>query len=141
MPDAVSSAVSLGSWRSESGEAKVAQLSKYVVLVRLVGQAEQPAAPMIFACLEQAFAAGRALDVFWDLEKLINYHSDVRTESTRVLLAHRPQLHSIQTYSTSKLVAMGVSVANLALGGIIRMHKGRTTFDAAIQQACLRSGA
>jgi hypothetical protein len=140
MPDALRSAVSLGNWRGESGEAKVSQLSKYVTLVRLVGQAEQAAAPIIFRSLEQAFAAGHSLDVFWDLEKLINYHSDVRTESTRVLLTHRPQLHSMHTYSISKLVSMGVSVANLALGGIIRMHKGRATFDAAVQEACLRSG-
>jgi hypothetical protein len=128
----------LATWRGADGEADVQQWGPYVTCVRLVGTAEQSAAKVISRALEQAFATGKHLDVFWDLEKLVNYHSDVRTVSTRVLLTHRAQLASVHAYSTSKIVSMGVSVASLALGGLIQAHKTRSSFDRAIQKACLR---
>ena len=55
-----------------------------------------------------------------------NYDSELRTEWTRWLLRNRARLEDIQIVAGSKIVAMGVSVANVALGGIIQSHPKRS---------------
>jgi hypothetical protein len=67
-----------------------------------------------------------------------NYHSDVRVYSTNVLLANRKVVQSVHTVSTSKIVAMGVSVTNLALGGLITNHKTAISFEAALREVLWR---
>jgi hypothetical protein len=124
----------VGSWRGPNGALEISQLAASVVYLQLSGVTEQPAAPVIERTLAKQFAGGERLATFWDLGELVNYHSDVRIFSTRVLLAHRKQISAIHTFTRSKLVAMGVSVANLALGGIITAHPQRESFEAALNQ-------
>jgi hypothetical protein len=57
-----------------------------------------------------------------------------------VLLSNRAKLDSVHAFSTSKLVTMGVTVASLALGGLIQMHKARPQFEAALRSATERLG-
>ena len=130
----INDAVPGACWRSEQGEVTISRRGLRVAVLRLTGITDQPAAPIIERTLTQLFAETTQLHTFWDLEQLVNYHSDVRVFSTRVLLAHRAKLASVHTLSTSRIVGMGVSVANLALGGIIQMHKTRDSFDQALSR-------
>ena len=49
----------------------------------------------------------------------------MRTEWTHWLVTHRARLDDLHIVARSKLVTMGVAVANLALGGIIKLHAQR----------------
>jgi hypothetical protein len=124
----------VGSWRGPNGALEISSLSANVVCLQLTGVTDQPAAVVIERTLAKQFAVAGRLATFWDLSELVNYHSDVRIFSTRVLLAHRKQIITMHTFTRSKLVAMGVSVANLALGGIITAHARRASFDAALNE-------
>jgi len=124
----------LAEWTGGRGAVTISRLGSRVIYLRLVGVAEQPAAATIEQALDQVFAQTTSVATFWDLEKLVNYHSDVRVRSTQFLLAHRSRLHSVHAYSISKVVTMGVAVASLALGGLIQAHKTRAQFDAALHE-------
>jgi hypothetical protein len=125
----------IASWSGAQGELEIYRLRAHVVCLRMIGNVEQPAAKVIESTLAAAFKGGKRLQTFWELGELVSYHSDVRIYSTNVLLANRSQLESLHTYSTSKVVAMGIAVANLALGGIITAHKTRDSFDQALRRA------
>lgn len=122
----------VGSWRGRHGALEITQLAQHVLNLQLSGVTDQPAAPLIERTLAKQFSMTEQLATFWDLGELVNCHVDVRVFATRVLLAHRPQIIAIHAFTRSKLVSMGVSVANLALGGIVRSHPTREGFAEAM---------
>lgn len=81
--------------------------------------------------MDEQFASGpiRLFFEFWDMP---TYDSQMRTEWTGWLLRHRSRLESLHVLARSKLVLMGVSVANLALGGIVKTHETTATFERAL---------
>jgi hypothetical protein len=130
----LSGAEIVGRWSGSQGEVEVSRLRNVVAYVRMSGVAEQAAGKTIERALEQIFARSEQLHTFWDLRDLVNYHSDVRVCSTNALLAQRKKkLIAVHTLSTSKIVAMGVSVANLALGGMVQNHKTSASFELALR--------
>src|SRR6266516_2972993 len=84
-------------------------------------------------------AAAAPVHTFWDLEALVNYHTEVRTACTRALLDNKPRVASIHAFSHSVIVRMGVAVANVALGGTIRSYQQRAPFEAALAAALAES--
>lgn len=125
---------SLGTWRDPRGEVEVLRLRPWLACIRMVGVAGEPAGQLIERLLAKEFAGTARLHTFWDLRDLQNYHSEVRIRSTNVLLANRARLQSVHAFSRSRLVAMGVSVANLAMGGIIKSHTTAESFTAALAE-------
>lgn len=53
---------------------------------------------------------------------LENYHSNARLALPHWLLRNRGEFTDVHLASTSKMVSMGVAVANIAVGGIIEHH-------------------
>jgi hypothetical protein len=47
---------------------------------------------------------------------------------------HRSQIEAIHVLAKAALVRMGVSVANLTLGGIIKTYALRPSFEVALKQ-------
>jgi hypothetical protein len=130
----LSGAESVAKWTGAQGEVEILRLRDVVAYLRMSGIAEQPAGKVIERALEQIFARSKQLHTFWDLRDLVNYHTDVRVCSTNALLAQRKKkLAAVHTLSTSKIVAMGVSVANLALGGMVQNHKTAVSFELAVR--------
>ena len=125
---------SLGIWKDARGEVEVLRLRPSLAYIRMVGVAGEPAGQLIERIFAKEFASPPRLYTFWDLRDLQNYHSEVRIRSTHALLASRARLQSVHAFSRNRLVAMGVSVANLAMGGIIKAHTSAETFDAALEQ-------
>lgn len=123
----------LGTWSGDNGSVEIRRLSERVVYLRCVGANDQPAGPLIEHALERHFEQFSSLAMFWDLAELTSYHSDLRVCTTRVLISHRKQLQEIHAYAQSKLVWMGISVASLALGGLVTNHRSRTSFEAALE--------
>jgi hypothetical protein len=54
---------------------------------------------------------------------------------TAAFLDKRKRISGLHVLVGSKLTAMGVSVANLALGGIVTSHSERPPFASALDQA------
>jgi hypothetical protein len=73
---------------------------------------------------------------FADAENLVNYDSRLRTEMTSRFFPDRKRFGTLTVLLKSKIVAMGVSVANLALGGIVDVtndpHSFKQTLDACL---------
>jgi hypothetical protein len=77
-------------------------------------------------------ASGHAI-AFHDWSALRTYSTEARQLSTEWTLAQRHNFELMAIYVSSSIVAMGVNVANLALGGFIR-----ATTDAAAFATMLR---
>jgi hypothetical protein len=73
--------------------------------------------------------------VFFDLEAMTDYHSDMRTHCTQAILSNRSNVTRLTVIAKSKLVKMGVAVANVALGGIVNTVDSRPAFDLAVRLA------
>lgn len=87
--------------------------------------------------LRQSLQRGRR-HTFWDLEQLERYDSGVRVHATQALLDNRAHVICVKVLAKSKIVRMGVAVANLALGGMIENLDTRLLFERALSQAVLR---
>jgi hypothetical protein len=65
------------------------------------------------------------LHVFHDWLEMTGYDSRCRQRLTSWSVARRDAYQEVHLALRSKLVAMGVQVANLALGGLMRVHTSR----------------
>lgn len=86
--------------------------------------------PLRRAC-DHAVSRGPAW-FFNDWELLEHYTTRGRLEITQWALRHRARIVESHVLVRSRLVAMGVGVANLALGGIYRTHRRRIDFEQAL---------
>lgn len=105
----------------------------HVELIRCEGYAQAAHIEMVLANRTQIIARCGKVALFDDLEDLRGYDSGVRVQLTDWSRQHRHEIVAFHILTRSKLVAMGVTVANLALGGQIRAHTRRTDFDAALR--------
>jgi hypothetical protein len=80
---------------------------------------------------------GRSI-VFADWWDMTGYDSTARVELTAWMAKMRPRMSAFHVLVRSRLVAMGVSVANLALGGWIRSYSLRPPFLGAMQAEVTR---
>jgi hypothetical protein len=80
---------------------------------------------------EEILGEHSGLHVFHDWSGMTGYDSQARIAITNWGLARLKQMRSVHVLHGSKLVAMGVAVANVALGGIVNVHQNRGSFDRA----------
>jgi hypothetical protein len=78
------------------------------------------------------------LSGFHNWLEMTGYDSQSRVLLTEWVLSHRDQTH-LHIGVRSKIVAMGVSVANLALGNLIRTYSSSAAMEAALEKALLAS--
>lgn len=68
---------------------------------------------------------------FWDMEA---YDSALRVETQGWGSKHRAEMESVYLLTRSKLVSMGASVANLAIGGLMKIFTRKEEFDREVQK-------
>jgi hypothetical protein len=105
-----------------------------VVLLVMKGHARAEALPEALAELARFVKSEPGFDYFYDLWNLRVYDSPVRVELTD--FHRRVGLRSLHTLTRSRVVAMGVAVANLALGNRITVHSSRESFDQRLAARC-----
>jgi hypothetical protein len=110
------------------GEMRLWTATPRVLLVTMMGMGSASVMPAFTAAAPRPPADGRHW-LFFDVYLLENYESALRVQMTRWVDARRATLAELHVLHHSKLVAMGVAVANLALGGIINSHTRRATFQ------------
>lgn len=84
--------------------------------------------------------ASGPLRVFHDWFEMTAYDTDARKALTDWSVAHRRDYVEVHIGLASKIVAMGINVANIPLGGLIRAHSSPATFERAFNQ-CLADHA
>ena len=75
------------------------------------------------------------LYVFHDWMELTGYDSRTRMRLTAWSVAHRHAYQEVHLAVRSRIIAMGVQVANVAVGGIMRAHAGTAALEVELARA------
>lgn len=129
---------------SSRGRICVWSIAPKLLVGKVTGYGEAAFAAPIVEGLT-ALATGRAMgeggiDVFFDAFNMDAYASDLRIGMTNAFLEHRAKIVAIHGLTRSRFVAMGATVANIALGGLVHLYGSRAAFDVALEQAARASG-
>lgn len=119
-------------YTSARGEAVISLIKADVMLLKITGHLDGPMGMHVLDAATKAAAATKHYHIFCDWAEMTGYDSDMRSAFTQWAASHRSKV-TFHLLVGSKLVAMGVSVANLALGGILVGYTNRTSFDAALR--------
>ena len=119
-------------WSSPYGALTVTRPLPHIELIRAEGYAEAAVVAPILEHRDRIIRECGSIALFDDLELMTGYASAGRvglTEWSRLNKAHISAFHIL---TRSKITAMGVTVANVALGGHIRAHSRRESFEHAL---------
>ena len=120
------------------GSIRVAQPARDVVTITMRGHAPASVMPRAIELLDSFGAARRPTVFFYDLWDMDTYESGVRVDLTNYHLRHRSLLTALHTCTRSRIVRMGVAVANVALR-IIEQHEDRAAFERVLRRAIERA--
>jgi hypothetical protein len=81
------------------------------------------------------------LYVFHDWRELTGYDSMTRVRLTAWSVKHRHSYQEVHLAVRSRIIAMGVQVANVALGGIMRAHSGIATLEVELARVLRIAGS
>jgi hypothetical protein len=110
-----------------------------VIVFKMRGHVTAEIVPPLLVLLEKFGAAAGPTQFFYDLWDMHGYDSALRVQLTNFHLRNRGHLRSLHACSQSRLVKMGVAVANVVLG-IIVQHDMRSSFEAALRRAVQTAG-
>lgn len=103
-----------------------------IILFRVVGHLDALLGRKFLDHVNRISATNRHIHAFCDWPEMTGYDSDVRSMFTQWVAGNRSKV-TVHILAGSKLVSMGVSVANLALGGALIGYTNRTSFDASLR--------
>lgn len=90
--------------------------------------------------LERIRAAPGKITVFHDWLDMTGYESRCRQRLTSWSMARLHHYEEVHLGVRSKIVAMGVQVANLALGGLISAHSNRAKLEVQLERVLRAKG-
>jgi hypothetical protein len=122
-----------------SGQLAIWKPAPQLLIARIAGYGDGTFVSPIVAAFEESLRRASRVELFFDAEALETYDSELRTQLTARLLADRKRIAELHVLVKAKLVAMGVAVANLALGGIMTSHTARRPFVVALEAALARA--
>ncbi|HMJ09784.1 MAG TPA: hypothetical protein VK524_00190 [Polyangiaceae bacterium] len=120
---------------TKRGTAVFQEPSPGIVVYRVVGFADIEIFRALLPDLQAALTRTGRLELFADAGRLEGYDARFRLEWVDWFIANREKLVDVHVYVRSKLARMGVSVANLATGGMLRPYASVTLFDAALRKS------
>jgi hypothetical protein len=119
---------------SERGSIAYWELSPQIYLTEVRGYMTRDMARLIIERAEPLYARVARLHGFHNWLDMDNYESSCRVELTSWVLRHRSKT-ALHIGLRSRMVAMGVTVANLALGSLIQVHNDEQSLAAALAAA------
>jgi hypothetical protein len=114
---------------SDHGEVVVTRTAPKVVVVTMTGDVDIDGGEHFETWLD--IELREPAHLFWDVFDLKSYATGVRELSVQVMQRHREHILSVHVGATSKVVILGMHLANMAMGGIIKAHHSRLSFDVA----------
>lgn len=126
-----------------AGTVEVWAISAHIYVTRCAGNMSDPHADLLidYAQEMKRRAHGHGLIVFHDWLRMTGYAPGCRARLTTWSVANLSCYASVHMALQSKIVAMGVSVANLALGGIITTHSDLESLDAKLAEVIGRKSS
>lgn len=119
------------SWKTGAWDLLMTSPAHGVFFTRVSGHADLDCALHVMRAFDRLAALTLGdLEVFHDWEHVTGYDSIVRQEFVRWAQEH-PKQGDAHILVKSRLVAMGVSVANVALGGRLKVYADRPKFERA----------
>jgi hypothetical protein len=116
-------------YRGAKGHVVLGPLPRHGLVAILSGYVDDPLAEKVIS--ETVALAGRgAVTAFFDTAEMSGYTTRLRTGMTDAVKKHALAVHVLVR---SKIVAMGVSIANLALGGTVKSYSDLKSFDTQLQ--------
>jgi hypothetical protein len=119
-------------WSTARGTLEIRVPAPDVLVRRFEGHASIHFVEPMVKHLEAALATGVRPIVFDDFELGAGYDSEVRVRLTGWHTLHSGELKEVHILVKSGLLAMGVSVANLATGGAFISYSDRAAFEWAL---------
>ena len=116
-------------WRSDRGSLRIRRPRLDLIVFIETGHLEAQFAPLIEDASNQALV---------DAYDLTGYAPSVRKGPTDWLNRNRSSVAVQHMLVRSKLTKMGLSVASLALGGLLRGHASRASFRLALEETMRR---
>lgn len=116
-------------WWTERGSLEIWRRSPTVLVQTLEGHGEACFVDPMIERLDALVAEGIKARVFDDWERATRYDPETRARLTAWTKANRGALEETVILVRSKLFAMGVNVANLAVGGRLKVVSSRTEFE------------
>ncbi|HKP63936.1 MAG TPA: hypothetical protein VJV78_44685 [Polyangiales bacterium] len=110
------------------------EVSPGVYATEVGGYMTRDMAQLIIERAEPLYALRGRVYGFHNWFEMENYESSCRVELTAWVLGHRDRTE-LHIGLRSRLVAMGVSVANLALGSLIQVHSDMRSLASALATA------
>jgi hypothetical protein len=117
-------------WSCPRGKARVWQPAKGTLALKVTGYLQKDGAEAIVAAMQRVVTLEAPVVTFNDWFEMNGYDSEARLLMTSWVLSSRSKFSAIHVLVHSKLVAMGVSVANLALGGLISTYTSPKVYNA-----------
>jgi hypothetical protein len=124
-------------WATPRGSLGLWTPAPHLLVFELAGHGEAGFVEPIVRDLERL--SGSAWQVFVDAGQLSNYDSPLRIELTAAFRKHSERIEYFPVLLGSKIVAMGVTVANLALKGLVTPFTNRDQFLTSLNDV-LRNG-
>jgi hypothetical protein len=97
----------------------------------MVGYGSVDFASPLLEEFDRLTAGGKRIHLLGDLGRMTDYDSMLRIRCTEHFRARLDAFESLHIHVASRLIAMAVSVANVALSGIITMHSSSSSFTRA----------
>jgi hypothetical protein len=119
--------------RSDRGEFAFWLIAPDVCATYAQGYMTRNMAQLMILQLEPVYASGAMIYGFHNWLGMSNYESACRVDLTAWVLQHRKQTVA-HIALASRLVAMGVSVANLALGSPFHVHESEDALARALAE-------
>ncbi len=116
-------------WSTDRGALEIWRRSKSVVVQTLEGHGEACFLDPMIERLDAIVAEGVHPRVFDDWERATRYDPETRSRLTAWTKANRGAIEETVILVRSKLFAMGVNVANLAVGGRLKVLTSRSEFE------------
>lgn len=109
-----------------------------IVVSRVAGRGSEEVAETMIEEFDRLFADDSALSIFTDMSEMSDYSSKARALLTNWTKKNMPRTRTVHVLVKSKLVAMGVSVANLALRSGMKIHSSAASFEDAVRDEMVR---
>ncbi len=126
-------------WEGDAGRMEARLLAPCFSSVTLSGRVDNYAVSTVEDFL-RAVGPIEGIDMFWDAYALQGVSGEFRSSATSLLLSNRKTIGSIVTLTSSALIAMAVSTANLVLGGMVEGFRERDGYEAKRREVAMRHG-
>jgi hypothetical protein len=124
----------LEKYSSGRGESVITGPKPDILVWKMTGHLDKVTGERFLGVLNRVAPTVKHLYAFVDWAEMTGYDSAVRAMFTQWVATNRSKM-TVHILVGSKIVSMGVSVANLALGGSLIGYTSHSMFDAALRSA------